>query len=661
MRELMLELLTYEPYGKLSAEEEAYISEILAENYRQPISMLHDLFFGFCDYVWIGDFKDIHWLQSWKNQYHQNKNYTNSTKSGRSYYPLLFKKICFYILVRADFKDKEFMEEIGLSVSLIRKWKISAQFRRFAEADTYSVIRSFRSGVKKPYIVSHIKKLYHEAGRQVSRGTTLKELPRFVDVFAGTAGVAASVVSDGCPPPIVNDYDPVMTCFAWAFTYYQKELRSRLAKLINEWMKESYDPSKLSYKEYDYKKHYGSLYALEKRKPGESFADRFMAYWQKEANASLRFWENRELLQEGSKASIQKGKERVLHHREFIIKLRSSYLSIKNILDECDRNTLRQTDFNALPRHMSSPQKDPLIEDILDYALASFYYYSFRPLGKAGNAFHVSSVDERNYYSLLNSIVDEEKAKSMKDMIKSTKRMDRADKAWALKKLKLYPASLKLESEGDFSRHMKDAEFYSKDFRQILRSAPSDRVYYLDSPYFLTTGYDVGFSDDEHKAMLDLLRNAAFKWIFSMQYNPSARSECTSASDEAGRKKGAHMIKDYGAYYRGFYAPLELDAKQRVYMSDAPAQNASNLFAILFDVREAEKKWSRMSKKTKEMLVVNFNCLRVIPLHDTAVVLPFSLFLQHADAGSEYHEIVQAAIAWRKSNITRHHTGGEPV
>ena len=652
MRELMLELLTYEPYGKLSAEEEAYISEILAENYRQPISMLHDLFFGFCDYVWIGDFKDIHWLQSWKNQYHQNKNYTNSTKSGRSYYPLLFKKICFYILVRADFKDKEFMEEIGLSVSLIRKWKISAQFRRFAEADTYSVIRSFRSGVKKPYIVSHIKKLYHEAGRQVSRSTTLKELPRFVDVFVGTAGVAASVVSDGCPPPIVNDYDPVMICFAWAFTYYQKELRSRLATFINDLMKAPYDPSKLSYKESDYKRHYGSLYALEKRKPGESFADRFMAYWQKEANASLRFWENRELLQEGSKASIQKGKERVLHHREFIIKLRSSYLSIKNILDECDRNALRQTDFNALPRHMSSPQKDPLIEDILDYALASFYYYSFSPSGKTGNAFHVSSVDERTYISFLSK---------MKVDVSRLEGKNRADKAWALKKLKLYPASLKLERTGGFSRHMKDAEFYSKDFRQILRGAPSDRVYYLDSPYFLTTGYDVGFSDDEHKAMLDLLRNAAFKWIFSMQYNPSARSECTNAPDEAKRKKNAHIIRDYGAYYRGFYAPLELDAGRRFYTPGAPAQDASTLFAILIDVSEAKKKWPRMNEDTQEMLVVNFNCLRVIPLHDTAVVLPFSLFLQHADAGSEYHEIVQAAIAWRKDNIARHHTEGEPV
>lgn len=652
MRELMLELLTYEPYGKLSAAEETYISKILAGNYYQPKSMLHDLFGGFHTHVQSGELENVDWLRRWKNQYHQNKNYTNSTKSGRSYYPLLFKKICFYILVRADFKDKEFMEKVGLSANLIRKWGISAQFRRFAEADTYSAIRSFRSGVKKPYIVSHIKKLYYEAGRQVSRGTTLKELPRFVDVFAGTAGVAASVVSDGCPPPIVNDYDPVMTCFAWAFTYYQKEIRSRLATFINDLMKAPYDLSKLSYKESDYKRHYGSLYALEKRKPGESFADRFMAYWQKEANTSLRFWENRELLQEGSKASIQKGKERVLHHREFIIKLRSSYLSIKTFLDMCDRNTLRQTDFNALPRHMSSPQKDPLIDDILDYALASFYYYSFSPSGKTGNAFHVSSVDERTYISFLSK---------MKVDVSRLEGKNRADKAWALKKLKLYPASLKLERTGGFSRHMKDAEFYSKDFRQILRSAPSDRVYYLDSPYFLTTGYDVGFSDDDHKAMLDLLRNAAFKWIFSMQYNPSARSECTNAPDGAKRKKSPHIIKDYGAYYRGFYTPLELGADRRVYTSGAPAEDASNLFAILIDVSEAKKKWARMNEDTQEMLVVNFNCLRVIPPHDTAVVLPFSLFLQHADAGSEYHEIVRAAIAWRKSNIARHHTDGEPV
>ncbi len=93
MRELMLELLPYEPFGKLIPGEEKYIREILRGNYQQPKSMLHDLFSGFYRYVQNEKSKDIDWLRIWRNTYHQNQNYTNSTKSGRIYYPLLFKKI----------------------------------------------------------------------------------------------------------------------------------------------------------------------------------------------------------------------------------------------------------------------------------------------------------------------------------------------------------------------------------------------------------------------------------------------------------------------------------------------------------------------------------------------------------------------------------------
>ena len=51
------------------------------------------------------------------------------------------------------------------------------------------------------------------------------------------------------------------------------------------------------------------------------------------------------------------------------------------------------------------------------------------------------------------------------------------------------------------------------------------------------------------------------------------------------------------------------------------------------------------------MLVVNFDCLATIPLHDIAVVLPFVEFLRCADADKAYEEIVRQAIDWRKKNI----------
>lgn len=156
VRELMLELLTYEPFGKFLPEEEEYIREILSGNDNPPPSLakFHELFLGFYNYYvqniqngqkgQNGNFKNVSWLQRWKNTYHKNKNYTNSSKSGRVYYPLLFKKICFYIIVRGNFSDKDFIGQIGLPNNCINKWDISPQFRRFAEADTYSVIRSYR-------------------------------------------------------------------------------------------------------------------------------------------------------------------------------------------------------------------------------------------------------------------------------------------------------------------------------------------------------------------------------------------------------------------------------------------------------------------------------------------------------------------------------------
>lgn len=608
----MFDLLTYEPFRKWLPEEEKYIREILSGNYYQPKSMLHDLFSGFYCYIQNGDFKNIDWLRLWKDTYHQNKHYTYSTKSRRAYYPLLFKKICFYIITRGKFSDSEFMGLLNLSVNRLRKWGISPQFRRYAETNSFSAIKSFRSGAKKEYIVSTVKKLYYEAGRQVSQSMILNKLPPFVDVFAGTASVAASMVSDGCPPPIVNDLDPIMVSFAWAFTYHQKELRSRVAKLHNKLMKQDFDSADWSYTEDAYEDHYGNM---------------------------------------ASKPYISKAKKKARRYKEFIIRVRSSYLDIKAKLDSCNRDALRNTDFNALPKYTIDQQ----IDEILDYALLLFYYYSFKPLGKSGNVFHVTCADERSYFSYLNRL---------KVNLKTARRKSPAVKAWSLTRLRLHPASLKLESAGDFSRHLRGARFYAQDFRSILQNGPVNGIYYLDSEYFLTAGYTaVDFSDDDHKDMLDLLRSASFKWIVSMQYNPSERNTCTRASDEADRKKQKHIIRDYGTYYRGFYSPFQLGENQRVYdiATDAPKQTDSNLFAVLFDFDAVRKKWPSMNRATAEMLVVNFNCLPAIPLRDIAIVLPFDLFLQCADKGMAYQEIVQLAITWRKNNIASNYAGKAPV
>ena len=105
-------------------------------------------------------------------------------------------------------------------------------------------------------------------------------------------------------------------------------------------------------------------------------------------------------------------------------------------------------------------------------------------------------------------------------------------------------------------------------------------------------------------------------------------------------------------------------------------QAPSNLYAILFDFEAVKEKWPEMKTETREMLVVNFDCLRTIPLHDSAVVLPFELFLQYADAvcadakcpyakcayaDRAYQDIVQKAKEWRMDNIRNNYKYKCPV
>lgn len=678
MRELMLELLTYEPYGKLRPEENSYIYEILSGNYNPPQATLHALFSGFYSCVQNKKFEDIGWLQKWKAAH------------GRAPLPLLFKKICFYLMVdeerRANEKRKakeehnakkkrsgsDFMEQIGLQVSRTRKWGISPQFRRYAEADTYSTIKSSRNGVKKPYIVSSVKKLYYEAGRQVSEtkaqfekesmtlkkllqspkesmtskeppwfvksSMTLNDLPTFVDVFAGTGSVAASVVSEGCPDPIVNDYDPVMVCFAWAFTHRKDEMCKRIAEYHNYLMGLDFASTKWNYNTY-----------TEDNDP-------------QDLETTPEAWDDPEVLRTHmefygySEDDIARDKRLAQLHKEFIIRTRSSYMAVDELIKKCNRNELRKY-VDSIPS-LSIAQ----VRKLLYYALLVFYYYSFEPGGPAGNYYSPTIVNTSSYFSYLDRL--KVNLKAVKREAHNGNKENKAIKAKELMKLRLEPSSLNLKFDGYFSRYLQKAKFYCKDFRELLKITPSNAIYYWDSPYYLTVGYAVGFSDKDHKDMLDILRNAWFKWVFSMQYNSSDRCKCTSSSDEQKRKSQPHIIKDYGAYYRGFYAPFQLDADQRTYYvpTDAPMGNAKNLYVILFDFDEVKDEWEEMrNSETREMLVVNFNPLRTIPLHDSAVVFPFDLFLNCADKKMDYQKIVKLAVDWRKANIESKYADEIPV
>lgn len=97
------------------------------------------------------------------------------------------------------------------------------RYRKKVNRNSYSSITLNRNGKKQPYLTTAIKRAYYEAGRQeaeenlIDSDTTtewvapkLNQLPRFIDVFAGTGTVAASV---GANKSVVNDIDVGVACF----------------------------------------------------------------------------------------------------------------------------------------------------------------------------------------------------------------------------------------------------------------------------------------------------------------------------------------------------------------------------------------------------------------------------------------------------------------
>ena len=107
---------------------------------------------------------------------------------------------------------------------------------------------------------------------------------------------------------------------------------------------------------------------------------------------------------------IKGGKELALRHQELVIRVRSNYIDVKNYLKSRDRDVLREnTDFNKLPKNITfdghlKDEIDTQVDEILDYALAMFFYYSFPPSGENGNVYHETIADACSYFSYLSRL-----------------------------------------------------------------------------------------------------------------------------------------------------------------------------------------------------------------------------------------------------------------
>ena len=640
MIELMLKLLTYEPYEKVSGNEKDYIDKVLSEKITSDTVVTNkeyiiyaELFREFMDFLnysskgilWKSiQWDSLGWLRDWKNKYYP---VNDGMIDDRAIYPVLFKKICFFILVEAykgdskkkytEMSDKEFIQAVGLRENIFNKWHISPRYRKKVNRDSYSSITLSRNGKKQPYLTTAIKRVYYEAGRQeaeenlIDSDTTtewvapkLNQLPQFIDVFSGTGTVAASV---GTNESIVNDIDVGVACFLYSMSHDSKEVRQRLAQLHNNFVSKDLSEGQKLYTAEQWQRH-------------------------RETKAYEKYLGNQKF-------------------EELMVRLRNNYVYIYDKYVQATIGVVLDFD-NATTKN---------IEMFYDIGVAWLFLNSFKQKQGRGNQFNAIDMDIEAYMKYLRNVL----MVKYKDDKKYEKyhQQDESD-ATFLEKYRLKKSQVKFEKGIKYMDSLKNTIDKNEDFYTVIQGY-SDGFIYLDSPYFLTTDYTVPFQDEEHKDMLDILRYADFNWLFSMQYKKINTDKFKKSEFTKNRKSyqeaGHPLIKNYDCYYNGFVKPFVIKSEMNLlyYETDASKNIEDNNLWVLFFYYKFNN---------KEMMICNFDSRRNIPyafegdkeIGHHIEIMPYNEFLTHLcnRKKSSYNELRIEAHNWRKNNIIKNYASG---
>lgn len=643
MLELMLKLLTYEPYEKVSGNEKDYIDKVLSEKITSDTVVTNkeyiiydELFRGFMGFLNYSSkgilWKSIQWdflgwLRDWKNKYYP---VNDGMIDDRAIYPVLFKKICFFILVEAykgdskkkytEMSDKEFIQAVGLRENIFNKWHISPRYRKKVNRDSYSSITLSRNGKKQPYLTTAIKRVYYEAGRQeaeenlIDSDTTtewvapkLNQLPQFIDVFSGTGTVAASV---GANKSVVNDIDVGAACFLYSMSHDSKEVRQRLAQLHNNFVSKDLSEGQ-------------ELYTAEQ--------------WQRhrESKAYEEYLGNQKF-------------------EELMVRLRNNYVYIYKKYVQATREVALDFDNDTTKN----------IEMFYDIGVAWLFLNSFKQKLKKANQFNAIDMDIEAYKKYLHTVL----MVKYKDDKKYEKyhQQDESD-ATFLEKYRIKKSQVKFEKGIKYMDSLKNTIVKNEDFYTVIQGYSGGFIY-LDSPYFLTTDYTVPFQDEEHKDMLDILRYADFNWLFSMQYKEIDTDKFNKSEFTKNRKSyqeaGHPLIKNYDYYYNGFVKPFVIKSEMNLlyYETDASKNIEDNNLWVLFFYYKFNN---------KEMMICNFDSRRNIPyafegdkeIGHHIEIMPYNEFLTHLRnrKKSSYNELRTEAHNWRKNNIIENYASGARV
>ncbi len=660
MRELMLELLTYEPFEKINGDEKKYIDAVLDGNttISKKYPLYDELMDAYKKYYDAGDFDDTSSLVVWFKKYYiitqkGNIDVLSYRSNGvRAYYPVLFKKICICGLLysqlahntRDGHANADFFEKFGMRENILNKWHVSTRYLFLANRDTYSSFRIDRSGLKKPYLTRVIKKVYYESANQLREfiDTAKKyELETFVDVFSATGTVAASVDAKNV---VVNDIDAGASCFLFAFVNYKGEVKKRIAKFHEEFVSGKINEELDLYSEDDLERHYLNYSSGQASLPKQLDIQRL---YDKEFYDVPRRGYNDE--------DIILGHENVAIHREFIKNVRNNYLAMEIALNNWN-NKYQGFDLSNLP---TNDCKNPDVSDVIDYGAIWFCFWSIRK-SNAGKEPFKTDISERSYADYLENVLGFafRNTANYADYSKSSIDKPYDSKYFVLRMKHLLAKNITFNFDGthDFFKYMKNAKVYNKSYEVLineLQTKDGRYFYYLDSPYFLTTDYKIPFRDKEHEEMLRILREADFHWLFSMQYYKGSTKKVKSVARRSIREYSP-QIKDYDTYYKGFINEFELDKSGYwVVEGELDDEKLNKLFVILFKHKEGNREF-----KTNEIMICNFDIRPAIKYAEDAVILPMSLFLQFEKKGLKYGDIYSEAIIWRQSEIeSAYYTG----
>lgn len=630
--EYMYILLSFEPFPycdvrtSMKSEEKEYIELILSNSYNafshSQYNCYHDLFVGFIANHSQANFG---WLKNWKAQYHDGKS------KDKRYYPELFKKICFYLIISHDMSNSDFYKAVGLKNNAINDWHVSPQYRRRSKLQfdiavikgnlrvrtkerEYTKLPLVRNGLKQAYIMNIVQNMYFEWCRQYAEQENFKaykmhDKPIFVDVFTGTGTVAANINIPSAFK-VLNDFDPNIVCMIYVILYHRNDVAKRLCEFHNSYVSKGEVPAG-GYARYTEEKYVEDFFT--------SDYDKY------------------------------KGKIKGEYHKNFI-------LSARNLFNYC-KYYLKNASLKVKLFERENAKSS--IHNMIEIAACSLYYMSFKGNSKTNDA-DINGVDCDGYKKYMIEIL---KCKlenySDNDSFEVQAKILMREKAIDVSSILKFPywkkrlrnsiiASFSFEEL--FSDDISDAVSSVENTAKNEKCTMEDVFYYLDSPYFLTKQYMVKFADCKHKLMLDCLRGSNFKWIFSMQYHKK------SYKNKGAVGRGKIKIKDYLTYYEGFLHELKQNGKVYEIGEKNDGAMRNELFVVLFDYQSIKNKFNQVSKpEGQEMLIANFDSSAVISYGCEYVQLPFITFLECVKADMDYAEMVNLAYELRREELIKLH------